>query len=127
MVPRRGSVDFRRPSIANGIFDQPSTAAFDAFGVGLFVAAGADLVSTERGMRTPLLEAPMNDRDWNYDEITEEEARLRRPVCEMIRVASLAHGERAAPSLPGGKTQQWMRCARLTSRSKAVAVGQSAT
>jgi len=26
----------------------------------------------------------MNDRDWNYEELTEEEARLRHTDCEMI-------------------------------------------
>lgn len=38
----------------------------------------------------------MNDRDWNYEEITEEEARLRGPDCEMIQVFSVVdqHGER---------------------------------
>ena len=48
-----GTVDFRRPSIANGIFDQPSSGAFNAFGVGMFVAAGADLASTELGLSQP--------------------------------------------------------------------------
>jgi len=48
-----GAVDFRRPSIVNGTFDQPSNGAFNAFGVGMFVAAGADLASTELGLAQP--------------------------------------------------------------------------
>lgn len=45
-----GSVDFRRPSITDGAFEQPSSGAFKAFGVGMFAAAGADLASTELGL-----------------------------------------------------------------------------
>jgi len=45
-----GSADFRRPSIAHGVFEQPSSTSFNAFGVGIFVAAGADLASTEHGL-----------------------------------------------------------------------------
>jgi hypothetical protein len=48
-----GTVDFRRPSIVNDAFDQPSSGAFNAFGVGMFVAAGADLASTELGLARP--------------------------------------------------------------------------
>ena len=48
-----GTVDFRRPSIVDGSFNQPSTGAFNAFGVGMFVAAGADLASTELGLARP--------------------------------------------------------------------------
>ena len=48
-----GSLDFRRPTIANGSFDQPSTGAFNAFGVGMFVMAGADLATTELGLARP--------------------------------------------------------------------------
>jgi len=47
------SVDFRRPSIADGTFDPPSSGAFNAFGIGMFVAAGADLASTELGLARP--------------------------------------------------------------------------
>ena len=47
------SVDFRRPSIADGTFDRPSSGAFNAFGIGMFVAAGADLASTELGLARP--------------------------------------------------------------------------
>ncbi len=45
-----GSADFRRPSITNGVFERPSSTSFNAFGVGMFVAAGADLASTEHGL-----------------------------------------------------------------------------
>jgi hypothetical protein len=31
----------------------------------------------------------MNEHDWNYEALTEEEARLRHPDCEMIRVFSI--------------------------------------
>jgi len=47
------SVDFRRPSIADGTFDPPSSGAFNAFGIGMFVTAGADLASTELGLARP--------------------------------------------------------------------------
>jgi hypothetical protein len=47
------SPDFRRPTIAGGSFDQPSTGAFNAFGIGMFVVAGADLASTEMGLGRP--------------------------------------------------------------------------
>jgi hypothetical protein len=48
-----GSPDFRRPAMANGSFDQPSGGAFKAFGIGMFVAAGADLATTEMGLARP--------------------------------------------------------------------------
>ncbi len=51
--PFIGSVDFRRPAIADGMFDKPSSGAFNAFGIGMFVAAGADLASTELGLARP--------------------------------------------------------------------------
>lgn len=47
------SVDFRRPSIADGTFDPPSSGAFNAFGIGMFLTAGADLASTELGVARP--------------------------------------------------------------------------
>jgi hypothetical protein len=48
-----GSLDFRRPAVADGSFDQPSSGAFKAFGVGMFVVAGADLATTEIGLARP--------------------------------------------------------------------------
>jgi hypothetical protein len=48
-----GSPDFRRPAIADGSFGRPSSGAFNAFGVGMFVVAGADLASTELGLARP--------------------------------------------------------------------------
>jgi hypothetical protein len=48
-----GSVDFRRPSIPDGTFGVPSSGAFTAFGIGMFVASGADLASTEFGLSRP--------------------------------------------------------------------------
>jgi hypothetical protein len=47
------SPDFRRPILANGSIDQPSTAMFNAFGVGMFATAGADLATTEMGLGRP--------------------------------------------------------------------------
>ncbi len=49
------SPDFRRPAIGGGSFDRPSTGAFNAFGVGMFVMAGADLATTEMGLARPNL------------------------------------------------------------------------
>lgn len=46
------SVDLRTPRITD-TFEQPSSSAFKAFGVGMFVAAGADLASTEYGLSSP--------------------------------------------------------------------------
>ncbi len=43
-------LDFKRPVIADGVYEPPSSGAFDAFGVGMFVVAGADLASTEVGL-----------------------------------------------------------------------------
>jgi hypothetical protein len=47
------SPDFRRPILADGSVDQPSSATFTAFGVGMFAVAGADLASTEMGLARP--------------------------------------------------------------------------
>ncbi|HEY7698202.1 MAG TPA: hypothetical protein VIE88_07280 [Vicinamibacteria bacterium] len=48
-----GSLDFRRAAIADGSFDQPSSGAFQAAGIGMFVVAGADLATTELGLARP--------------------------------------------------------------------------
>jgi hypothetical protein len=45
--------DFRNVRIADGIFDAPSSAAFHTFGVTMFAAAGADLLTTEVGLNRP--------------------------------------------------------------------------
>lgn len=47
------SPDFRNTRIADGMFDEPSSAAFKMFGAGMFIAAGADLASTEYGLSRP--------------------------------------------------------------------------
>jgi hypothetical protein len=47
------SPDVRRPAFADGSFDEPSSTAFAAMGIGMFAAAGADLASTELGLGRP--------------------------------------------------------------------------
>ena len=49
-------VEFRRPAIDVSAFEPPSSRAFDAFGVGMFVVSGADLASTEVALAHPGLQ-----------------------------------------------------------------------
>ena len=46
-------VEFRRPAIDVSAFEPPSSRAFDAFGVGMFVVSGADLALTEVALARP--------------------------------------------------------------------------
>ena len=47
------SPDFRNVRLTDGMFEQPSGAAFKMFGAGMIIAAGADLASTEYGLSRP--------------------------------------------------------------------------
>jgi hypothetical protein len=47
-----GSVELQGTSMTD-TFNRPSSSAFKAFGVGMFIAAGADLASTEFGLSQP--------------------------------------------------------------------------
>ncbi len=49
-------VEFRRPAIDVSAFELPSSRAFDAFGVGMFVVSAADLASTEVALARPGLQ-----------------------------------------------------------------------
>lgn len=50
------AVEFRQPAIDVSAFELPSSRAFDAFGVAMFVVSGAELASTEVALGRPGLQ-----------------------------------------------------------------------
>ena len=49
-------IEFQRPAIDISAYELPSSRAFEAFGVGMFVVSGADLASTEVALARPGLQ-----------------------------------------------------------------------